>query len=50
MAIAILGNQGTCKNVICKLMARYANENATSIDSVVGKFNAILVVYVKGGF
>ena len=45
-AIVILGNQGTCKNVftnvICKLMARYANENVTSIDSVVSKFNAIL--------
>ena len=45
-AIVILGNQGTGKNVftnvICKLMARYANENVTSIDSVVGKFNAIL--------
>ena len=45
-AIVILGNQGTDKNVftnvICKLMARYANENVTSIDSVVGKFNAIL--------
>ena len=45
-AIVILGNQGTGKNVftnvICKLMARYANENVTSIESVVGKFNAIL--------
>lgn len=45
-ALVILGNQGTGKNVftnvICKLMARYANENVTSIESVVGKFNAIL--------
>jgi len=46
VALVILGNQGTGKNVftnvICKLMARYANENVTSIESVVGKFNAIL--------
>ena len=45
-ALVILGNQGTGKNVftnvICKLMARYANENVTSIESVVGKFNAVL--------
>ena len=45
-ALVILGKQGSGKNlftnVICKLMARYANENVTSIDSVVGKFNAIL--------
>ena len=45
-ALVILGNQGTGKNVftnvICKLMARYANENITSIESVVGKFNAVL--------
>ena len=45
-ALVILGNQGTGKNVftnvICKLMARYANENVTSIESIVGKFNAIL--------
>lgn len=46
-ALVILGNQGTGKNtfftdVICKLMARYANDNVTSIESVVGKFNAIL--------
>ena len=47
VAIVILGNQGVGKNtfftdVICKLMARYANENVTNIESVVGKFNAIL--------
>lgn len=47
IALVILGNQGTGKNkfftdVVCKLMARYANENVTSIESVVGKFNAIL--------
>ena len=45
-ALVILGNQGTGKNVftnvICKLMARYANENITSIESIVGKFNAVL--------
>ena len=45
-AIVILGNQGTGKNiftnVICKLMARYAHENITNIESVVGKFNAVL--------
>ena len=45
-ALVILGNQGTGKNiftnVICKLMARYANENVTNIESIVGKFNAIL--------
>ena len=45
-ALVILGNQGTGKNVftnvICKLMARYANENVTNIESVVGKFNAAL--------
>ena len=42
----ILGNQGTGKNVftnvICKLMARYANENVTNIESIVGRFNAAL--------
>ena len=47
VAIVILGNQGVGKNtfftdVICKLMARYANKNVTNIESVVGKFNAIL--------
>ena len=45
-AIVLLGNQGTGKNVftnvICKLMARYANENITSIESIVGRFNAVL--------
>ena len=46
-ALVILGHQGTGKNkfftdVICKLMARYANENVSSIESVVGKFNAVL--------
>ena len=45
-ALVILGNQGSGKNVftnvICKLMARYANENITSIESIVGKFNAVL--------
>ena len=45
-ALVILGNQGTGKNiftnVICKLMARYANENVTNIESIVGRFNAIL--------
>ena len=46
-ALVILGHQGTGKNkfftdIICKLMARYANENVSSIESVVGKFNAIL--------
>ena len=45
-ALVILGNQGTGKNVftnvICKLMAKYANDNVTSIESVVGKFNAVL--------
>lgn len=46
-AIVILGHQGTGKNsfftnVICKLMARYANENVTNIESIVGKFNATL--------
>lgn len=45
-ALVILGNQGTGKNVftnvICKLMVRYANENVTNIESIVGKFNAIL--------
>ena len=45
-ALVILGSQGTGKgiftNVICKLMARYANENVTNIESVVGRFNAIL--------
>lgn len=46
-ALVILGKQGTGKNtfftdIICKLMARYANENITSIDSVIGKFNAVL--------
>ena len=29
-------------DIACKLMARYANENITSIDSVIGKFNAVL--------
>ena len=46
VALVILGNQGTGKNiftnVICKLMARYANENITSIESIVGRFNAVL--------
>ena len=45
-ALVILGNQGTGKNVftnvICKLMARYANENVTNIESIVGRFNAVL--------
>ena len=45
-ALVLLGNQGTGKNVftnvICKLMARYANENITSIESIVGRFNAVL--------
>ena len=46
-ALVILGRQGTGKNtfftnVICKLMSRYANENVTSIEPVVGKFNAVL--------
>ena len=45
-ALVILGNQGTGKNVftnvICKLMARYANENVTNIESIVGRFNAAL--------
>ena len=45
-ALVILGKQGTGKNVftnvICKLMSRYANDNVTSIESVVGKFNAVL--------
>ena len=46
-ALVILGHQGTGKNkfftdIICKLMARYANENVSSIESVVGKFNAVL--------
>ena len=46
-ALVILGKEGTGKNtfftdVVCKLMARYANENVTSIESVVGKFNAVL--------
>lgn len=46
-ALVILGKQGTGKNtfftdIICKLMARYANQNITSIDSVIGKFNAVL--------
>ena len=45
-ALVILGNQGTGKNVftkvISKLMARYANDNITSIESIVGKFNAAL--------
>ena len=45
-ALVLLGSQGTGKNVftnvICKLMARYANENITSIESIVGKFNAVL--------
>ena len=45
--LVILGKQGTGKNtfftdIICKLMARYANENITTIDSVIGKFNAVL--------
>jgi len=46
-ALVLIGNQGTGKNafftdVICKLMARYANKNVTKIEDVVGKFNAIL--------
>ena len=46
-ALVILGHQGTGKNkfftdIICKLMARYANENVSSIESIVGKFNAVL--------
>lgn len=45
-ALVILGSQGTGKNVftnvICKLMARYANENVTNIESIVGRFNAVL--------
>ena len=45
-AIVIVGSQGTGKNIfsnaICHLMARYANENVTSIESIVGRFNAVL--------
>lgn len=47
IAIVILGNQGVGKNtfftnIICKLMARYANKNVTNIENIVGKFNATL--------
>ena len=47
IAIVILGNQGVGKNtfftdIICKLMARYANKNITNIENIVGKFNASL--------
>ena len=45
-ALIILGHQGCGKgfftNVICKLMAQYANDNVTNIESIVGKFNATL--------
>ncbi len=46
VALVLLGKQGSGKNVftnaICKLMARYANENVTSIESIVGRFNSTL--------
>ncbi len=46
IALVLLGVQGTGKNVftnvICKLMSRYAARNVTNVESVVGKFNAIL--------
>lgn len=47
IALVILGKQGAGKNdfftnVICHLMSRYANENITSIDSIIGTFNAAL--------
>lgn len=47
VAIVILGEQGAGKNtfftdVICRLMAQYANSNVTNIESIVGKFNAII--------
>ncbi len=46
VALVLLGKQGTGKNVftnvICKLMIRYAAENVTSLESIIGQFNATL--------
>ncbi len=46
VGLVLLGKQGTGKNVftnvICKLMTRYAAENVTSVESIVGKFNTML--------
>lgn len=46
-ALVIIGAHGSGKNtfftdIICKLMGRYANNNITTIESIVGKFNALL--------
>ena len=47
VALTIIGKQGSGKNtfftdIICQLMARYANNNITDIEDIVGKFNASL--------
>ena len=47
VALVILGKQGSGKtefftDIVCQLMARYANNNITNIEDIVGKFNASL--------
>ena len=47
VALVIIGKQGSGKSefftdIVCQLMARYANNNITKIEDIVGKFNASL--------